>query len=474
MEVKMPDQDEMSWPTFLTINAWTGEKIGSGKISSNALAWTLGQPPPQVETVLLPPPAIDLADWHNKEVGWGLILPEKPGLSKVELAEGTDAPEPIQVLLKARPDAPLFRYLPSSPNRFILLRDYKHGKDVSITTAVERGVKPGALPHYMLIYGDPAEIPWQLQYILNATCATGRLDLKGEALENYVKALLDEWQDSQAQLDHTIVWAVDHGPEDITRKLKNGIAAKVQTALASDTFFQDKAIFIDDTATPATTTALINALAQKRPQLIVTTSHGQTGPLNNLSVMRTKLGLPVDHNHEPLEPEKLLANWEPDGAIWYAHACCSAGSIPLTIFEGLLEPESSAYQIIQGVTQLGALTAPLPQALLGAKKPLRAFIGHVEPTFDWTIRQSLTGQYLTNNIKQALYNNLYTRQPVGLAFREYYKPLAALYTEYDQAFQASGAGEKTEYIMLYARLAARDLQSMVILGDPTATLPVPA
>jgi hypothetical protein len=34
----------------------------------------------------------------------------------------------------------------------------------------------------------------------------------------------------------------------------------------------------------------------------------------------------------------------------------------------------------------GARISPLPRALLGAEKPLRAFVGHVEPTFDWTLR----------------------------------------------------------------------------------------
>src|SRR5205085_3592607 len=141
-----------------------------------------------------------------------------------------------------------------------------------------------------------------------------------------------------------------------------------------------------------------------------TTSHGQTGPLGNLAVMNSKLGLPVDQAFQPLELDQLLRAWEPDGAIWYAHACCSAGSSNISIFKGLVETNSIIDHVLTGVTKLGALVAPLPKALLGAKKPLRAFIGHVEPTFDWTLRQANTGQHLTNSLLRVLYNNVYNKK----------------------------------------------------------------
>src|SRR5207302_1988162 len=126
--------------------------------------------------------------------------------------------------------------------------------------------------------------------------------------------------------------------------------------------------------------------------LIVTTSHGQTGPLADAVAMKSKLGLPVDQDFQPLDPDQLLATWEPDGAIWYAHACCSAGSNAISLYGCqdtginnipicLVEAGSPVDRVLKGVAGLGSLVAPLPRALLGAKKPLRAFIGHVEPTF---------------------------------------------------------------------------------------------
>jgi hypothetical protein len=45
--------------------------------------------------------------------------------------------------------------------------------------------------------------------------------------------------------------------------------------------------------------------------------------------------------------------------------------------------------------------------LLGAERPLRAFVGHVEPTFDWTLRDPTNKQVLTHVMCAALYDKLY-------------------------------------------------------------------
>jgi hypothetical protein len=111
--------------------------------------------------------------------------------------------------------------------------------------------------------------------------------------------------------------------------------------------------------------------------------------------MAASLGALVDGQHLTLDIDALLAAWQPDGAIWYAHACCSAGCDNVNSYKELVPAGSTLASVLDGVAALGAQVAPLPQRLLGAAKPLRAFIGHVEPTFDWTLRQPETGQVLT-------------------------------------------------------------------------------
>ena len=53
--------------------------------------------------------------------------------------------------------------------------------------------------------------------------------------------------------------------------------------------------------------------------------------------------------------------------------CSLSGS-----FHGLLALRSAEHDTMERVaSELGPAVAPLPRALLGARKPLRAFIGHV-------------------------------------------------------------------------------------------------
>jgi len=130
--------------------------------------------------------------------------------------------------------------------------------------------------------------------------------------------------------------------------------------------------FIDGFNEEATSATLVDALQQLKPGFILTTSHGQTGPLDDVQAMARDLGLLVDQDYECAQPEEILAQWQPDGAIWYAHACCSAGSNSTTMFDGLVPAGSDVDRLLKGVASLGARVAPLPRALLGAAKPLRA------------------------------------------------------------------------------------------------------
>jgi hypothetical protein len=116
----------------------------------------------------------------------------------------------------------------------------------------------------------------------------------------------------------------------------------------------------------------------------------------------------------------------------------------------------------------------LPRQLLGAEKPLRAFIGQVEPTFDWTLRQPETGQVLTASLQNALYQRMHRArpEPVGLAFEDCYRHVGELLAQWNQALRQIAKGNpEASLAALRSQLTALDRQSMVILGDPTACLP---
>lgn len=464
------------FPTELAANLWTGDASPTATLDEAARKWGLKARMEKVSRALAAAEPVDLRDWRHPQVGWGLVLPDDDALPAAARATADDAPEPIRALLAARAGAPVLRYRAETGARF-LRRYYPDGsaQDIAISGGGARGVAPGALPYYLLIYAAPEVIPWRFQYLLNQPCFAGRLTLTGTALENYVNALLKTWDGAGCDPHQPVVWTVDYGGGDITTLMRKAIAEPVAEKLAADSQIGAGVRLLDDEE--ATFAALKTTLAQRQPALIVTTSHGQTGPLHDPAQMAAALGVPVDGQHLTLDIDALLAAWQPDGAIWYAHACCSAGCDSVNSYKELAPAGSALASVLDGVAALGAQVAPLPQRLLGADKPLRAFIGHVEPTFDWTLRQPETGQVLTRTTIAALYDHMHRAQPepVGMAFNPGYKVVGELFQQWQQlTTQFASAAADRDFIRLMtasAQLAALDRQSLVILGDPTVALP---
>ncbi|HEX4952430.1 MAG TPA: hypothetical protein VF017_03410 [Thermoanaerobaculia bacterium] len=462
-------------PSTVRVNAWTGEAgAPTGSFHPQFRKWALGEAGRPVPDLLGIPAEIDLKNWRDPRVGWGVVLPFRSGLSSADLAAAVDGPQALRDLVAQRSaeigkPVPVLRFQPELGE--LRLRRPSAEKDRDVNVTARMGMEVDQLPRYLLLVGSPAEIPWRLQYVLASQHAVGRLDLDEEGLSRYLKALAGGFTGASADPHKALVWSVVHGPDDITQTLRAQVGRKVHQALAGG--IGAGARFLDGKAdeTAATRGALAAALAAEKPALVVTTSHGQTGPLSDPAAMAAALGLPVDQSFKTLSPDDLLAAWQPDGAIWYAHACCSAGSAGESYFAGLFEPGSDLEKLLSAVAALGSLTAPLPRCLLGCDKPLRAFIGHVEPTFDWTLRDPETGQPLSSRLCDALFPELYQLKPVGLAFDGWQRQVDAFHRAAEALHIRFDHGESIGEKDLFPRLAARDVESTVILGDPTAVLP---
>lgn len=461
-------EDEIALPASLMINAFTGGGPATAKPSARAKRWSFANAPPRIRTFLKAQPRADPKDWRDPRVGWALVLPHNPDLSPADLACAKDAPEPIRALVDSRGEngqpALVLRYKSGSSRIGFLQRD---GSDLPVNQSAF-GTGFAVVPRYLLIYGTPEQIPWEVQYSLNATRYVGRLDLTGTALENYVRALMNNWNDGAADLASALVWSADHGPADITCLMREAIASPVVQKLRADLTIGPNTQYLDGSKPgTATVKTLIEHLSAMRPGFILTTSHGMTGPLDNLEQMAAQMGALVDSDHSLVSPNDILENWKPGGAVWYAHACCSAGSDAHTLFDGLVEADSLVDQVLKGVAKAGARVSPLPNALLGASQPLRAFIGHVEPTFNWTLEQKITKQFTTGPLVNALYEELFQPSPIGMAMSSVYGQLGGIYADYDRFSLVPNQAN-----MLHRLLVARDIQSTVILGDPTAMLPL--
>ena len=306
-----------------------------------------------------------------------------------------------------------------------------------------------------------------MQYALGTRHAVGRIPLSGEELGNYVAAMLCGWSEADIDTGKAVMWTVDHGGGDITAEMRAVIAKPLAEALTPPPLARLDHL----TDGQATGTGLVKVLLTARPGLLITSSHGRTGPLDDSTAMRANLGLPVDAQHNTVPLADLDAA-VPYGAVWYANACCSAGGDNHSHYTGLLQEGTTALGVVSAVAALGRSVAPAPLKLLGRKRPIRGLYGHVEPTFNWTLRVPETGQGLGHHITTALSSNLYDQQPLGLAFADYDAGVGELHTQWAELQRKLANGDTSvRETLTRLRLTALDRQSLVLLGDPTVTMP---
>jgi len=450
-------------PPVLQINAWTGTGTGSGELDARADRWGSrgGLPLPQQPLDLGSPP--DPTAWWCDDVGYGVLLPESDHPA-AEKAVGGDAPPAVQELLAARPGTVMLRWDAQLPQGF-LRRYFPDGSSQTPKVLSPYGTARGSLPRYILIVGGPDAIPWQVQYTFGTRRAVGRLPLTGDALAPYVSAMLSDWAGCEVDVRAPLQWTVDL-PGDITAEMRAVIADPLQVKLTDPQLPR----FEHLTDARATGAQLLARLAAAKPGLLVTSSHGLTA--GDRDAMAKTLGLPVDVQHAPVDLDALDAAM-PAGCVWYAQACCSAGSEAPTKYGGLLGAGTPALSVVSAVADLGSTVSPAAVRLLGREHPVRAVLGHVEPTFDWTLRVPETGQGLGGALVAALSTNLLGgRQPVGHAFTDYRLGVGDLHAEWMTAFDELNDGDTTQRPRLTRlRLTAFDRQSLVLLGDPTVRLP---
>jgi hypothetical protein len=450
-------------PDAIRTDAWTGSAAAGGRLDSRALFWGAlgGLPPSQQPLDLGLPP--DATNWRSPDVGYGVLLRESDH-PPIDKAAGLDAPGPVRELMAGRPGTVMLRWDPALPDGFIR-RYFPDGSSQPPELLSAYGVGKGRLPRYVAIIGGPEQIPWSVQYALGTRRAVGRLPFNGEEeLGNYVTAMLAGWPDANLDIRAPLMWTVDL-PGDITAEMRVVIANPLEQKLTDPRLPR----FQHLTDGHASGAELLASLKSAKPALVVTSSHGLTAGEGD--ALAGTLGLPVDRAHSVVTLEDLDGAM-PAGAIWHAQACCSAGSEGPSKYTGLLAEGTTALGVVTSVAELGSRVAPAVLRLLGRKHPVRAVIGHVEPTFDWTLRVAETRQGLGAEIVAALSTNLYAGQPIGHAFSEYRAGVGELHTQWVSALAKRSAGDSTQRSQLTRlRLSALDRQSMVLLGDPTVTLP---
>jgi hypothetical protein len=232
-------------------------------------------------------------------------------------------------------------------------------------------------PKYLLLAGDPTQLPFELQATLaSAGASVGRVDFDRSAdLDAYVaKVIAHEADSAPFASPSSVVFATDGGPSDPTyysaRFLAEPIAAAVERAAG---FTVSRTV-----GAQATKTALLDTM-DASVGLVFTATHGMMAGIADGAEIQRAVNGGWCCQHEPgaaVGDWLLTATDLPDGPVWpgavvVQFACWGYGTPATSTFE----------QWTGGATKVTAeqpFVAAVPKRLLANPEGPIGFVGHVD------------------------------------------------------------------------------------------------
>lgn len=404
----------------------------------------------------------------DPNVGWGLVFAK-------------DTPPEVRAALK-----PLLAHRAGRE-----LADWDTGKALKFWLAKE-GITPQErdttnLPYYLLLVGNPQQIPFEAQYELDRLRAVGRLDLGTEAsaYQTYVASVLAH--EAQPQTAPIAVFAAArNGPRDDATQLSGDhlIPGLVKTFQA-EANLKHTLQLLDAPTLPTLKQALRPADGGPSPALVFVAGHGMTLKPNDAQLQQLQgawltsewqRGYPKP---KPLESCLTAAHVGPDfcapGSVIFSLACFGAGTTP-----------TSEYARFYNRLHLDALetqhapapfTAALAQKLLsyqhqGQPAAALAYIGHVDLSWGssfWDADNGKPRLLLWETFTRRLLNG----DTVGMAadrladeVNDYHQQLANL-------AEANAKDDATLREAGWAWIGRNNARGFIILGDPAVRLALP-
>jgi hypothetical protein len=337
---------------------------------------------------------------------------------------------------------------------------------------------PNKVPYYLLLVGDPEQIPFRFQYQLDVQYAVGRLSFETlDEYAQYAQTVVEVESSKKIVLPKRAVFFGVRNPDDAATSLS---ADNLVVPLASDLVARRPDW---DTQTITSTDASKARLGQllggrDTPALMFTASHGMAFPNGDAHQISRQGALlcsdwPGPHEwHKPipesfyLSAEDISGDARLAGLIAFFFACYGAGTPQFDDFtrKALQQPESIAPR---------PFVARLPQRLLGHPKgSALAVVGHVERAWGYSFMWRDTGRQL--KVFQDALDQLMKGFPIGAAlewFNERHAELSvALASEVENVTEWQKTRDDAKLAGLWT--ANNDARNYVVLGDPAVRLPV--
>ena len=464
------------------IDAITGLPLGA-PISPEDVGWTVIREvmDPETADALRKRAAEDVPNYGVRaginpsslaEAGWGVVFPARcPG----EIIES------LQPLLDLRKEQAggRFRiytgsqgYCPGDSGRRFLER---HLKDPG-------QVDPDKVPYYLLLVGQPDEIPLSFQYRLDVDYAVGRVGFDSPALYRQYATSIVEQEKSAAGRRRCVLFSVSTPGDDVTSRSALDLMDPLERHAANWANGFEHELIGPPKATRSRLAAELHAT--EAPAVLFTASHGVGFPCGDEFQLRRQGALlcqdwPGPLRHKGAIPrefyfsgEDLDADSNVRGTIAFLFACYGAGTPREDYFPEQARPDAGSSQprnvLARKVIAPQDFLAWLPiRMLTHPRGSARAVVAHIEriytDSFSWPNAGPQIGIY-----EDAL-KVLSAGAPIGCATEAFGARYASLNTDIaDRLEELRSDHSATPDPIELGRLwtARNDARSFVVLGDP--------
>ncbi len=338
-------------------------------------------------------------------------------------------------------------------------------------------------PHYILIAGGPAQVPFHFQALLDSAASVGRVEFDSPAdVSAYVEKLIRlEKESSPVAARQALFFAPDGGPDDATYFSRRYMADPLAKYVEASCRIPTAALLGDD----ADKERFLASALKERPALVYIASHGLGAPNESPDVQRDFNGaICCQHGmNDPIEDWLVSADDVPpdaaffEGSIVFLFACFGYGT----------PAESDVLHWLgEGKVKVNAaadFVAALPKALLAHPRGPIGFVGHVDTAWLHGFNDPESPHLLERwhpriaPFRKAV-DLLLKCQPAGVAMSDMNKRFdlgnAVLTTTFDRIKRGKlTPGPEMNERLASAFIQRSDAQNYMVFGDPAARLRIP-
>lgn len=405
------------------------------------------------------------------EAGWGVIFPADPAGTFVPAVKAA-----LQPLLDLRHTqaGDFFRIYAGV--------DGLYPNESKVEFLIRHGVPPAdpanpeLMPYYLLLVGDPEQIPYRFQSQLDVQYAVGRIYFETvQEYANYAASVVAAERDQAKLPKKAAFFGVMNNDDPATTLSTTKLMEPLLAQLRKDRAEWQIAGHLRDGATKAQLTNLLGGSAT--PALLFTASHGvpfSAGSLRQLphqgallcqdwpgpQVWKGRGEIPQDHY---FAGDDLSSNANLLGMIAFCFACYGGGTPRYDEF-----PKPGTSKLNQVAPK--PFVARLPMRMLGRERGgALAVVAHVERA--WGV-SFLWGQALNQlGVFKDTLTHLMQGKPVGSALEYFNSRYAAWAAELSTILRDVQGGVAAEPVNISSMWTAHnDARGYAIIGDPAVRL----